>query len=264
MDRDLTTGHLLSCHFEPYPNRVIDGKRDPCSEINDTGYQCACQIGLQSCWLKKCAAGKRNHWAKYCRSQMPQWCKHLSACANTKADELGLSYKERLAINHTTIRQILGLSANPKYNHVSVAKRKEIEAVDENNELSEDSSSDETDNSDEEDDNYNPNDEDSELEDHRVEKRSRDSDSEVTKRSKKRRVEYLSSESESEKSEDKDFIVDDDTIEYMSNPDNEEKEEDIESKETNKEKEEMIFCGECGKLKVKDSDKFCRSCGIKY
>lgn len=238
------TGHLISCKFIPRPNRG-HGLRPMCSAHLQSGENCQSLIGLQSCWLKTCASWS-NHWGRYCNKHKPRWDKHLSACANNKADELGLTYEERLLINQTNIKQILGLPSHKTYQHISNARRKE---VDESIELSEES----VDESDSEDDDYKP-----DEEEKRTEKRLRDSD--VSERPKKRRRTEASSDSDSDMSEDKNFI-DDGPIEYDSSSESEPEAKDSEEeKDSEKVKE---FCGNCGKNKI-DNDKFCRNCGTQF
>jgi hypothetical protein len=120
----------------------------------------------------------------------------LSACANKAADRLDLSLRDRAAVNQHNIGSILGLPNTKAYNHVADGRRRrEVEGDDISAHESGSSSS-------SSDDDYH--------EPHNTPSRPGRAAKRPRRATRERRVD----EDDSENSSDRDFVVDNDVVEY--------------------------------------------------
>lgn len=176
----MSAHHGHNCKWVHRTTKNVRGQLPGCIKCSSASY-----ISLQCCGRRLCS-GTFGCWAALCNSR--GWDAELSACANKIADGHGLTLRERAAINQYNISNILGLPAAKQYNHVSVGRRKREPDGDEISDVesvSEESSGDE----------YVP---------HTKAKTS-------SARDKRRK--YVGAD-DSENSDDRDFIVGNDVVEY--------------------------------------------------
>lgn len=162
MNIDSITGHLATCDFHTHINRPVNGVKPHCCHVNywldeQTGRQeyCGTVLSKQACLLEGMGwcTGKIDHWGQECEWQ--GWEKHLSRCANIICDWLGIpsvapdGIFDRSDINQYNIEEVLGIPADPMYNHISDARRR---VNDDDTEDTDDEDYEDTDNDDDNDD----------------------------------------------------------------------------------------------------------------
>ena len=128
------TQHLTSCERIPgiSINEPIGNEKPVCCE--EVNYR---RCGSQLCYLGclrmdpddgTCYGYCSAHWKKYCEDH-GVWSSHLSYCANTKCDQMKLSYEDRSKINRKNIKDKLDLPGDKRHNHVTdyISQKEESE-----------------------------------------------------------------------------------------------------------------------------------------
>lgn len=118
------SGHTCNFDTRGPPNRPHNGSRNACAGYNESGDQCGLQITSISCIYSEKTSNYCDKHYKKIRCYKYVWDHDLSACANKKADELGFNIDEKGQINHTNIYDILGLSGDKLYHHISGSRRR--------------------------------------------------------------------------------------------------------------------------------------------
>jgi hypothetical protein len=127
--------HLRDCDFHPTINRPVNDRAAFCSEYNSiedqvSGSLLRCgngNLSKQAC-LKGLEGKCSSHWRKECKEN--GWDHEISKCANRIYDrkkEQGLILIPRVMITQFNIQEVLGLTPDPKFNHISDKRRKEVE-----------------------------------------------------------------------------------------------------------------------------------------
>ena len=124
---DPKTGHLTSCarKGEAGLNKLPVKIKGRCPHYTENDEKCpSILLSLLSCNGPMCNIERKNQF-----DVIENWDRHLSDCANTLCDEKNMSLAERKQINHKTIKQILGIPGDLKYNHISNARRKKTNKI---------------------------------------------------------------------------------------------------------------------------------------